>query len=324
MKKVVTYCCAFILLIACESSPERKISFYYWQTNFHLSDVEKQSLNENGVTALYVRYCDVDFKPGTREPVTVSPLRIDTPINITPVVFIKNRVFEANTDWLADSIFKFITAYKKEYSMVQFDCDWTEGTKQSYFNFLRRYKQLSNKPVSATIRLHQVKYPKRSGIPPVDHAVLMYYNMGKIDAGQQNSIYDKATANKYNSYISDYPLPMDAALPIFSWGLKIRDGRVVELLNKIYFSHFKNDSNFSVLSGNRFVTKNACFKGGYYFAKNDVIKIENISADQLLEMADQLSDHPKKIKNIIFYDLDSSNLVQYEKDIFKKVLARIR
>lgn len=321
MKRVATYCCAFIVLLACEKPPDRKISFYYWQTNFHLSDVEKQALTENNVQQLYIRYCDIDFKPGTRQPVTVSPLRIDTSINSIPVVFIKNRVFETNTEWLADSVFKFISS---EPSMVQFDCDWTESTKDAYFNFLKRYKQLSNKPVSATIRLHQVKYPKRSGIPPVDHAVLMYYNMGKIDAGQQNSIYEKAIANRYNSYISDYPLQMDVALPIFSWGLKIRDGQVTELLNKIYFFHFQNDSNFNALSSNRFVTKNACFKAGYYFAKNDVIKIENIPTDQLLEMADQLSHHPKKIKDIIFYDLDSSNLVQYEKDIFKKVLARMR
>jgi hypothetical protein len=313
-----------IVLLACEKPPDRKISFYYWQTNFHLSDVEKQALKENNVEQLYVRYCDVDFKPGAKEPVTVSPLRIDTSMNTVPVIFIKNRVFENyGTSRLADSVFKLIKSYNKASGMVQFDCDWTEGTKQAYFNFLKRYKQLSNQPVSATIRLHQVKYPKRSGIPPVDHAVLMYYNMGKLDAGQKNSIYDKATASRYSSYISDYPMQMDVALPIFSWGLKIQHGQVVELLNKIYFFHFQNDSNFSVISSNRFVTKNACFKAGYYFSKNDVIKMENISTDQLLEMADQLSDHSKKIKNIIFYDLDSSNLVQYEKDIFKKVLARI-
>lgn len=324
MKRLVTYC-ALLVLLACEKPPDRKISFYYWQTNFRLSDVERQALKENNVGQPYMRYCDVDFKPGTKEAVTVSPLRIDTLIDAVPVVFIKNRVFENfGTSHLADSVFKFIAARKKANGMVQFDCDWTESTRQAYFSFIKRYKQLSRQPVSATIRLHQVKYPKRSGIPPVDHAVLMYYNMGKIDASQKNSIYDKATAGRYNLYIRDYPMQMDVALPIFSWGLKIRNGQVIELLNKIYFFHFQNDSNFNAISSNRFVTKNACFKAGYYFAKDDVIKIENISTDQLLQMAGQLSDHSEKIKNIIFYDLDSSNLVQYEKDIFKKILARIR
>lgn len=323
MRQAVLYF-ALSVLIACGQRPERKISFYYWQTAFHLSDVERQALNENNVQQLYVRYCDIDVRPGTNEPGVVSPLRIDTAIDVVPVIFIKNRVFENAAEWLADSVFKFISSYKRVHAMVQFDCDWTEGTKQAYFNFLKRYKELSGQKLSATIRLHQVKYPQRTGIPPVDHAVLMYYNMGKIDAGQQNSIYEKNTANRYNSYISSYPLEMDVALPIFSWALKINNGRVQQLLNKIYFSHFKNDSNFSAIGGNRFTTKNACFKAGYYFAKNDVIKIENIPSDKLLEMAGQLSDHSKKINNIIFYDLDSSNLVQYEKDIFKKVLARIR
>lgn len=324
MRQAVVYCFALVVLFACEQPPGRKISFYYWQTGFHLSDVEKQALNENNVQQLYVRYCDVDIKPGTSEPAVISPLRIDTAINIIPVIFIKNRVFENAVEWLADSVFKFVSSYNQPHEMVQFDCDWTERTREAYFNFLKRYKQISGDKISATIRLHQVKYPKRTGIPPVDHAVLMYYNMGKIDAGQQNSIYEKATANRYNSYISDYPLAMDAALPIFSWGLKIRNGRVEQLLNKIYFFHFQNDSNFSAISSNRFVTNNACFKAGYYFAKGDVIKIENIPSDKLLEMAAGLSDHSKKIKDIIFYDLDSSNLVQYEKDIFKKVLARVR
>src|SRR5690349_8893386 len=135
MKRVVAYCCAFIVLLACEQPPERKISFYYWQTSFHLSDVERQALSENNVQQLYVRYCDIDFKPGTKEPIVVSPLRIDTAINVVPVIFIKNRVFEKNAGSLADSVFKFIAARNKANGMVQFDCDWTESTKDAYFNF---------------------------------------------------------------------------------------------------------------------------------------------------------------------------------------------
>ncbi|MGB8193939.1 MAG: hypothetical protein WCF67_18545, partial [Chitinophagaceae bacterium] len=72
-----------------------------------------------------------------------------------------------------------------------------------------------------------------------------------------------------------------------------------------------------------FITKNACFKGGYYFAKDDEIKIENVPQESLVEMAEQINRQGgTNIRNLILYDLDSSNLVQYEKDVFKKVVGR--
>ena len=99
----------------------------------------------------------------------------------------------------------------------------------------------------------------------------------------------------------------------------MRNGQVVELLNKIYFAHFKNDSNFRYVRENWFTVTNACFKAGYYFAKGDAVKIEDVPAADLLQMAEDVNAHSNnKIRNILFYDLDSANLVQYEKDIFKK------
>lgn len=110
-------------------------------------------------------------------------------------------------------------------------------------------------------------------------------------------------------------------MPIFSWGLKISNGKVVQLLNKINFSHFKNDSNFISTKNNRFLVKHACFKGGYYFRENDEVKIEHISAQDLLEITEQINHHSgSKTRNLIFYDLDSTNLIHYEKNIFKEIL----
>jgi hypothetical protein len=44
-----------------------------------------------------------------------------------------------------------------------------------------------------------------------------------------------------------------------------------------------------------------------------------------MNMAAELDDKAgNKIRDFLFYDLDSANLVQYEKDIFKKVLDRAR
>ncbi len=331
-------CLSFIFFlcvaIACNHHNNKLLSFYYWKTSFHLGEYEKEALAYNAVKTLYVRYCDVDLAPGDTAPKPVSPVNLDTSVkyyNIVPVVFIKNRTFEridsSGIRLLAENIFKLVSQLNHSQNIdtpaIQFDCDWTERTKDNYFLFIKQYRAVSKQDISCTIRLHQVKYPGRTGIPPVDHGVLMYYNMGSINAGPQSSIYEKSIADKYNSFIKAYPLQLDVALPIFSWGLKIRDSRVVELLNKIYFSHFKNDSNFRLVRNNWFTVTHACFKAGYYFAEGDGVKLEQVTGDELLEIAEQVNRYSNnKIRNIIFYDLDSSNLARYEKDIFKKILDR--
>ena len=319
---------------SCSEQATRPISFYYWKTSFHLNKYEKQTLSDNAVQTLYVRYCDVDLEPGETSAKPVATITFDTTTHtyhIVPVVFIKNRTFiktdSAAVTALADSVFRLVSQINSTQKInppeIQFDCDWTETTKMNYFLFITRYRAISKQRISCTIRLHQVKYPATTGIPPVDRGVLMYYNMGSINAGPERSIYEKSIAGKYNSFISAYPLPLDVALPIFSWGLKIRNGRVTGLLNKIYFRHFENDSNFKYINKNFFTAVHPCFKAGYYFAQGDAVKIEQVSTSDLLEMADDINRNSNNnINNIIFYDLDSANLVQYEKNLYKKVVDR--
>ncbi|HXB09910.1 MAG TPA: hypothetical protein VNW04_22455, partial [Puia sp.] len=204
---------------------------------------------------------------------------------------------------------------------IQFDCDWTERTKDNYFAFLRAYKKRSGDIVSATIRLHQVKYPDRTGIPPVDHGTLMFYNMGNIDAGSGSSIYDRATAHRYTPSLRTYPLTMDLALPIFSWSLQVRDGKVIQLLDKMNTASFEKDTNFIRTTAKGFSARHANFRGGYYFQANDVIKTESVSPDDLLEIVSDVNNHANHhIRNLIFFDLDSQNLRQYDKHLFKELL----
>ena len=123
-----------------------------------------------------------------------------------------------------------------------------------------------------------------------------------------------------NAYIKSYPLPLDVALPLFSWGLQMRNGKVIDLLNKINFTQFENDSNFTILTSNRYQAKHACFKAGYYFQQGDEVKGEHVPAEDLLDITTQINQHTNhRIGKLIFYDLDSTNLIQYEKDIFQKV-----
>lgn len=331
MKKLRWLYLFLLVSLACKQRRQQPVSFYYWKTQFSLNEYEQRVLRENNAQTLYVRYFDVDFKPEDDQPVPVSPIQLDTAIhnfNVIPVVFIKNRTFErlkaADIPGLVRKVSTLITAINTAQRFltneIQFDCDWTERTRHNFFRFIQQYRDHTGEPISATIRLHQVKYKERTGVPPVDRGVLMYYNMGAINGDDNNSIYERSVANRYNAYIRSYPLPLDVALPLFSWGLQMRNGRVIELLNKINFTQFENDPDFIRSNRNRYRTKNACFKAGYYFQQGDEIKRERVTADDLLDITSQINQYTNRhIGKLIFYDLDSTNLVQYEKDIFQKV-----
>ena len=324
----------YLSLPSCRHA-RKPLSFYYWKTQFSLAPVEKAVLQDHQVQQLYVRYFDVDFAPDASQPQPVSPIQLNNDIRsyaIVPVVYIKNRTFEkldtAGVTDLAKNVFHLVSQINQSRQIktagIQFDCDWTVHTKDKYFQFIQQYRALSNQRISATIRLHQVKYKERTGIPPVDHGVLMYYNMGEINSGNQNSIYERKIASRYNAYLKNYPLSLDLALPIFSWGYTIREGKVVQLLNKINFGYFKNDSNFIPAGSNRFLTKHACFKGGYYFQQQDLVKLEQVPEQDLLDITDDINRYASgKIRQVIVYDLDSANIVQYDKAIFKKVLDHL-
>lgn len=333
MKEHRWSCLLFVmmLLAACQPHHKRSVSFYYWRTRFALNEYERNVLREQAVDTLYVRYFDIDFKPEATQPAPVSPIQPDSSINhyqVIPVVFIKNRTFDrlsiTNVPALATNVFHLVQQINRSQHLttpeIQFDCDWTESTRDKFFQFIQQYKALSQVKISATIRLHQVKYKERMGLPPVNYGVLMYYNMGAINGDNNNSIYERTVANRYNAYIRSYPLPLQVALPVFSWGLHIRNGKVTDLLNKINFTQFENDSNFTILTGGRYKALHACFKAGYYFQQGDEVKMEHVPAEDLLDIATQLNQNTNhRIGKLIFYDLDSTNLIQYEKDVFQKI-----
>ena len=325
----------FLPLSSCKNKQANEISFYFWKTKFSLSVTERKVLDNDQVKKLYIRYFDVDKETLQVPAAPVSPITLDSSVKkyeVIPVVYIKKRVFE-NIDsnelkLLANNTFKLISKINQlqqiQNKEIQFDCDWTEKTRGAYFSFINFYRTLANQFISATIRLHQVKYYNRTGIPPIDRGVLMYYNMGEINSGPINSIYDKTNAAMYNASLSRYPLPIDIALPIFSWGQQIRDNKVIQLLNKISASHFQDDSNFVFVNPFRLLVRHSCFKAGYYFMENDEVKLESVSQDELIFMSAQIKKYArKKFSHVIFYDLDSTNLVQYEKDIYKEILRTV-
>jgi hypothetical protein len=219
------------------------------------------------------------------------------------------------------------------------DCDWTATTKTKYFQLIKQLKtQLNgelnaqlinsdkelNKPnkqlkITTTIRLHQIKFSEKTGIPPADKGLLMAYNTGDLSDPQTiNSILDINVLKAYLAELNTYPLQLDIALPIFSWGIVKRDGQAVQLIPNfntdfllkndkntegVYFEN-KNDNTITIL-------KNGYYNS-YYLYADDVIKTEEISLNTLKEAATLLSEHVNNPQlTLSFFSLDSVNLKRY-------------
>lgn len=322
----------FLLLLSCNKTKEPTVSFYYWKTIFKLSQTEKEVLKENNVTKLYIRYFDIGLHPENQEPIPISPIHFQEDLNgfeIVPVVFIKNKVMlQTNLDIedLAQKTFRLVEVINSKNKItsqeIQIDCDWTLESKSNYLKFIERFKKLSHKKLSATIRLHQVKYFKKTKIPNVDSGVLMYYNMGSIAPDSLNSIYSSKIAERYLKSLKKYPLHLDLALPIYSWGVHVRNEKVIGLRSKLNRSELKKDKNFEQMDAIFFKVKKANYKNGFFYEENDKLKIESISAEDLKEMAEELDENLAQTPNeIIFYDLDEFNINTYEKNIFKQVVS---
>lgn len=321
-----------VLFSACSKNDKPVIAFYYWKTNLKFSQTEKEVLKDNNVHKLYVRYFDIGLHPETQNPIPISPIHFQENaqnFEIVPVVFIQNKLMlQTNLDIedLAKRTIHLIDEINKKnkinYTEIQIDCDWTLNSKDNYLKFIEQIKKLSQKKLSATIRLHQVKYFRKTKIPNVDHGVLMFYNMGIIAPDSLNSIYSKKISANYLKSLKKYPLDLDYALPIYSWAVHIRNQKVVGLRSKLNFSELKKDQNFVQTSAVFFKAKQSNYKNGVYYEENDLLKIESISAEDLKEMAEDLSENSAKApKEIIFYDLDEFNLKNYEKNIFEQVIS---
>lgn len=307
-----------VLLGACsyeDTPPEQAL--YCWKTQVQFSAEEADFVKNNRIERLYIRYCDVGLRDNA--PVPIAPVDIDTLSlqgkTVIPVVYLKNEIFnpeltEGNSTYistlahkLGDYIEQINRYYRLRVSEVQFDCDWSLSTKQAYFSMLEAFKKEFPYQLSATIRLHQVKYREETGVPPVDYGVLMYYNMGRISATGANSIYDRSTALRYLGKLREYPLPLDIALPMFAWGVHSADGQVLNLVGGLTHAQAQAISTLVPIDASDIykVAEQTYYKGRVWQA-GDLIKIEEVSDAQRKEMLADLREYSSQpIRRVIWF-----------------------
>ena len=325
--------CLLMLLCGCSKEKSQgsaaQASFYYWRSTFALSVDEKKILDSLHTRKLFIKFFDVDWNPYSRmaQPLAVIQCQsaLSESIDMVPTVFITNRTFEhlrsAEGDQLAEKvknkIFSIVRAnFKRTVKEIQIDCDWTDRTKKIYFRFLEVMKNSLDKDniiLSATIRLHQYCAPNDRGVPPVHQGVLMFYNMGEMEGtGAVNSILDLNIGRQYLRQAGMYPLHLDIALPLYSWGVLIRRDKIVNLLHEMQFESLKDSLLYKRTGKNLYSVRKSHYDSGVYLYANDQIRYESVSMEQLKIAVDDLRDKFYLQSSVlIFFQIDPLLEKQY-------------
>ena len=337
MKRYMTGLMAGLLLVlgSCSKPREVTTAFYLWKSVWTPQDLDTAYLKKLNTKKLYVRFFDIDDQG--KGPVPVGTIALENPklpgLPVVPVVFITNRTFLNRTpealDLLAERTVAKITALSETLSLAkpveyQFDCDWTAGTKAAYFSFLDKVRQ--RQPgirLSCTIRLHQVKYVLKMGVPPVDKGVLMYYaSTEPTDFKARNSILENTEAAKYIGTMKDYPKPLDIALPLFSWAIVQNPFGKIKLINGVRNAELQNNPDLYEPEEKNFyrVLKPHYLKGMWLNA-GFMIKVEEVEQSTLQKAAQMLKAQlNQESTEIIFYHLDHDLQQRYPADIVQQLL----
>ena len=293
------FVCLLFSLMGCNRQPPRAITpaFYYWRTTFACSPAERACLDSLDCKKIYLKTLDIGRDPVTGLISSFSQLNISDSsalrgFCVVPTVFITNEVFKSiSKEEMAQVVaLAARSPLQQKSGEVQFDCDWTPSTREAYFLFLRNIKAslLPGAHISATIRLHQYKFPKQTGVPPVDRGMLMLYNTGDIDDPEtRNSIFDPEDAQKYLlGAPKQYPLPLDIALPLFSWALVYREGAFWKILPELSETELDDTLCFEKISAAPlWRLKKGTYRSGHYLRPGDQIRLESISPALLRQAA---------------------------------------
>jgi len=329
----------FLIFTAACSKQEKILfpAFYHWKTKLHLSNYEKNILDSLQVKKLYVKFFDLDWDEASADVIPHASLitKGDLPQNleIVPCIFITNRSFkqlpEKKMETLAIRVMEKIDRLARQIpgrmiGELQFDCDWTTSTRDKYFRFLEIIsKKIKDRHIilSGTIRLHQVKYPKRTGVPPVDRGMLMFYNMGDLENPEEtNSILNLEKAEHYVGALNDYPLELDVALPIFSWAVAYRGQEMIKLITEITPETLADSTRFVKEGENRYHLLKSTYINGIYLYKGDWLRTEGVTPEALKKAALLLQKNRKKsFANLTYYHLDSVAINRFSYEDFSQV-----
>ena len=331
LQLIILFCC----LSGCTDSPKVTPAFYIWKSKLTVQDADSTYLNTLGAKKVYIRMFDVDDKGNGALPTadyTPSAKHIFAQ-EAVPVIFVTNRTMQkcapADIRELARRCADRIdTTYRAHFNKLpaeyQFDCDWTERTRDNYFLFLNSIRELRKEAnISCTIRLHQVKFKDKTGVPPVHKGTLMYYASSQpTDFENKNTILNNEDASSYIEDIGSYPLHLDIALPLYSWGIVRNPFGQIKLINGVRKATLSAHPHYYRQTGEgMYRILESHYLNGMWVNKDYELKVEEVSTKTLLEAAKFLKKRLRKEnREIIFYHLDEEIIKQYPTEQVNNIL----
>jgi hypothetical protein len=165
-------------------------------------------------------------------------------------------------------------------------------------------------------------------VPPVERGTLMFYNMGKFSADlDARMIFDADSAAKYLARIDDYPLPLDVALPIWSWTVHLRDDMVVGLMQSTDPAELPALDFLAADGPERFVATRSAFLHGTFLREGDVLKVEVTGPAETSAAEAMLAPHLRgdgAARTITLFDLSERNLTRHGTDQLDRVFRSLR
>ena len=236
MRTISAYIGLLLLLMVTSCQQRERLAegnaVYYWRTDFRLDSTERAFLSLYNINKVYCRYFDVVMSeeqgPIPNATITFSD-SLPTEVEIIPTIYITEDCMHQEPKGLAEKLVKRIQQMNetndiKGVQEIQIDCDYTAKSRKVYYQFLKEVKSAWKQRLSTTIRLHQLSMEE----PPVDYGALMLYNTGDPRKWtERNPILDARDVYPYVKRLDDYPLPLAAAYPVFSW-LRVIQGVNIE------------------------------------------------------------------------------------------------
>jgi hypothetical protein len=311
-------------------------SVYYWRTSFKLDKAERRFIKRHNIRKIYLRYFDVvyDEKQGVIPTATLTfDDNIPQHVEIIPTVFIDEKCLHYNMEGISRKLVDRIcqmseTNDVKNVREMQIDCDWTQHSMKKYFDFLAQTRQLLKSKgmnLSVTIRLHQLAMPA----PPSDYGVLMIYNTGDCRKyGCKNPILDINDVKPYIKYLKEYPLPLCAAYPNFSWQLLFKGKSFKSILHDeklddpTVYNRVRENA-YEVVSSRQLPSYIGSDTYSVYIDAGDSVFTYSCTADEIIQVKNMLGKTRRSLnRQIVIYNLDSKNITRYNDDEYEKIYNR--
>jgi hypothetical protein len=319
------------------SSPP-KVSFYHWRTVYQPGETSLTRLRELDSDRLYLRFFEVtttDSWPNAPRPQATIVFSQTPSLPVAPVVYIDLEVLLTAREYqivdLSGRLVKRVMDIAKAHDLklvkeLHLDCDWTTSTQEKFFALTAAVKKdlPPDWQLAVTLRLDQFKNHQITGVPPADKGVLMAYNMGNLrQPGPLNSILSPKVAAEYLISGQSYPLPLDVALPLFSWVVVFDEQDTFQGLLRTIPPELKNREYCRPGEANLFYVEQPFTtpEGGRVPAGWH-LRLEENQPDDLMAVAGLLAKAVPYSQHLIFYHLDDSVLEKWPAKVLEDIAGQ--